>query len=258
VRTGRLALPLLPGAAGEIVSICSDEASCDVGELTERLRRDPSLAGNVLRMANSAAFAPGESIVSLQQAVSRLGLWTLRDIALAVAMRGEVFLAEGSDVQELWQHCATAGVWARELARLRRRNVESAFLAALMHDAGKPLVVEAGIELGIEDAVELAALAHELHAEVGERLVTEWQLGPWLAAAIGAHHAPALAGAHAELAHATHLADRLAHWTRSPELAPEAELRADPSWAELGVYPAEVERLLARRDDVREGARGLS
>jgi putative nucleotidyltransferase with HDIG domain len=157
-------------------------------------------------------------------------------------------------VRELWEHCAVTAVWAREIARLRRRNVEGAFLAGLLHDAGKPLVIEAALAVGIEDPAELVAVVQELHEEVGARLVSSWDLGPWLAAAVGAHHRPAAAGEHSELAATVRLADLLAHAARSAEGTPGRELVSDPCLAQLGIYPAELERLWASRAAVRTAA----
>jgi putative nucleotidyltransferase with HDIG domain len=260
VHAGKLALPLLPAVAGEVVALSSDEERCDARALSERIQRDPSLAGNVLKVANSAAFAPDEPIVSLQHAVGRLGLRTLRDIALAVALRGEVFHAGGreAEVRELWEHCAAAAVWAREIARSRRRNVESAFLAGLLHDAGKPLVIEAALAIGIEDPATLVRCVQELHEEVGARLVESWELGPRLAGAVAFHHRPERAGEHVELASTVRLADLLAHWSRSAETAPGRELASDPSLAQLGIYPADLERLSAARAAVLATAGGFA
>jgi HD-like signal output (HDOD) protein len=92
IDSGSLDLPLLSDTAAKVMELCGD-ASCDARRLAELIQRDQGLAGHVLRVANSAAYAPTERIVSLQQAVSRMGLTAMRDIALAIAIRGKVFIA---------------------------------------------------------------------------------------------------------------------------------------------------------------------
>ena len=71
--SGELKLPVLPAVAADVLA-CIDGDDCDAHSLAELIQRDPSLAANLLRVANSARFAPSEPIVSLNQAISRLGL----------------------------------------------------------------------------------------------------------------------------------------------------------------------------------------
>ena len=82
--------------------------------------------------------------MSLQQAVSWLGIAEVRNIAMAVMLRGEVFNAPGHEPEseELWREAWLAGLWAKEIARERRKHVESAFLAALMHRTGAALALK--------------------------------------------------------------------------------------------------------------------
>ena len=57
METGELELPILPEAAASVLEACRDE---DKGprQVADTLQRDPALAGHVLRVANSAAYAP--------------------------------------------------------------------------------------------------------------------------------------------------------------------------------------------------------
>jgi HD-like signal output (HDOD) protein len=89
-RAGQLRLPVLPTVAVELLASVNDDNS-DARSLAARVQRDPSLAAHVLRVANSARFAPKEPIVSLSQAIGRLGLATLREIVLSVAVKGSAF-----------------------------------------------------------------------------------------------------------------------------------------------------------------------
>src|SRR5262245_292287 len=69
-------LPVLPDATARVVALCADEKT-NARAIENALTRDPALTAHVLRIANSAAYAPREPIVTLQQAVTRLGLATL-------------------------------------------------------------------------------------------------------------------------------------------------------------------------------------
>jgi putative nucleotidyltransferase with HDIG domain len=257
-------LPILPEAAARIVALCQDEKA-DARAFETVLERDPSLASHVLRIANSSAHAPKERIVSLQQAVSRLGLGTLRNIVLAISLQGRVFKVAGHQarVRSIWAHCVVAGFFAREIARKLRKNVEGAFLCGLLHDVGRPIVLQATIDAlahrtkdALPDAL-LETAMNELHEAVGARLVEAWKLADWTAAVVAHHHDPAKAAPHDEEARITRLADLLAHWALDASRSPADFRGDDPVVQELGVYPEDLEKLLARRDEALEFAKAL-
>ena len=195
VLAGELELPLLPDTASRVMSLCNDD-KCDARNLSEMIQRDQALAGHVLRVSNSAAYAPKEPIVSLQQSVSRLGIGTICEIAMAVALKGRIFQVPGfqARIRELWVHSSATGMFAKEIARLLRRNVESAFMCGLLHDVGKPLVMQLMCDLAKQRNAKsipplvMEAAMDEFHCEVGCRMVERWQLAEWMTEAIRFHH----------------------------------------------------------------------
>jgi HD-like signal output (HDOD) protein len=256
LEAGELDLPLLPDTAAQVVAICSDNA-CDARRLAEMIERDQGLAGHIMRVANSAAYAPREPIVSLKQAISRLGFGTLCDMAFAIALKGRVFSVRGYEqkIRAEWAHSAAAGFWAKEIARLRRRNVEGAFLYGLLHDVGRPVVLQAAVDLAPRAvrngaARTLDTLCDELHARFGAALVERWSLPEWMVAAVAFHHDPASAGEYRDEALTACLADVLAHWCLgSQDAEVESEL-LEPLLAALSLYSDELDALLAQRDQV--------
>lgn len=257
IDSGGLELPLLNETAANVMTLCADP-TCDARRLAELIQRDQALAGHVLRVANSVAYAPSEPIVSLQQAVSRMGLMVMRDIALAVAIKGKVFSAPGheADIRELWLHSASAGAWAKEIARLRRRNVEGAFLTGLMHDVGKPVVLQAAVDIFLEaerevDAATLHAWLDQHHTQVGAQLLGYWSMPDWMQSATLWHHEPERAPDDAvEVASTVCLADLLSHWSLADGKASEDILRHHPVLARLSLYSDDLDELLARREHV--------
>lgn len=264
IKSGALQLPILPQTAVDVLAVCGD-SSCDAQRLAELIQRDQALAGRALSVANSTAYAPLEPIVSLQQAVSRLGFRAMCDIAVAVALKGKVFKLEGQEarIRQLWAHSALAGAWAKEIARARRRNVEGAFLCGLLHDVGKPVVLQAAIEVlhaarARMDEGLLDELGHEFHARVGAELLLKWKLPEWMVVAGLHHHDPDNAGEHVDLARTTSLADLLAHASTRPDPAADDVLKKHPLLADLSLYGDEFQALLARRDKVKSVARSFA
>jgi HD-like signal output (HDOD) protein len=256
----RLELPLLPQTAADVMTVCND-TSCDAARLAALIQRDQSLAAHTLHVANSAAYAPREPIVSLQQAVSRLGFKTMCDIAVAVAMRSKVFVLKGQEerLRTMWVHSAMSGAWAKEIARARRHNVEGAFLSGLLHDIGAPVVLQASLELWRgqhvpPDEALLDRLIMEFHAEVGGIVLASWKLPDWMCAAVRWHHDPESAGEHVDFARTAMLADLLAHASEAPDETTDNVLRTHPVLSDLDLYDEETDALFARREIVLKTA----
>jgi putative nucleotidyltransferase with HDIG domain len=256
-----LELPILPEASARIIAMCDDDGT-DAKAIEAVLERDPSLAAHVLRVANSSAYAPKEPIVSLQQAVSRLGLATMRNIVLAVSLQGRVFKVPGHQarVRSIWIHCAVAAAFAREIARKLRKNVEGAFLCGLLHDVGRPIVLQATVDALAHRSKEplpaalLETAMNEFHEEIAGRMVAAWKLADWTVAVVSHHHDPAKAAPHDEEARITRLADLLSYWALDESRAPEDFAADDPVIQELNLYPEDVEKLLAYRGKALEFA----
>ena len=85
VSEGELDVPLLPGVLVDIMALV-DDPDADVRRLADLVHRDPGLAAHVLRVANSPVFSARGGVVSLQQAVSRLGFRLLGEIAMSAVV----------------------------------------------------------------------------------------------------------------------------------------------------------------------------
>jgi putative nucleotidyltransferase with HDIG domain len=254
-------LPILPEASARIMALCEDEKA-DARAIESVLERDPSLASHVLRVANSSAYAPKESIVSLQQAVSRLGLATLRNIVLGISLQGRVFKVPGHQarVRAIWIHCAVAAAFAREIARTLRRNVEGAFLCGLLHDVGRPIVLQATVDAlahRTKDPLPVPLLETamgEFHEEIAERMAQAWKLADWAVAVVAHHHDPSKAAPFEEEARITQLADLLSYWALDDSRSPDDFETQAPVIEALNLYPEDVDALLAYRGKALEFA----
>lgn len=258
VAQGQIDLPVLPDVASQVIQACM-EPQCDLRALSALVQRDASMTAHMLRVCNSAMYAGSSRIVSVQQAVSRLGLKRVQEIALLVACETKVFRVPGFDleVRQLFRHSLAAAAFAREIARQRRWNVEEAFLSGLLHDVGRPVLLQAIVslreELGV-DAPRAAVLeATGLHhAEVGAQLIASWNLPERLAEVVLFHHDPTSAPQAARMAMVTRLADDLSHFAMEDGRVAEEDLRAHPLAEPLNVYPDEMDALLERCEHVVE------
>jgi HD-like signal output (HDOD) protein len=246
----------MPRVCAQLAQLTAQQAS-DAAQLAKLIQSDASLAGEIMRVANSPALRPRSAIVSLQQAVSWLGVAEVRNIAMAVMLRGEVFSAPGHEPEseELWREAWLAGLWAKEIARERRKHVESAFLAALMHRTGAALALK--ILSGFEsrqraamDAQTFAGLIAEFEAQFGRMLMGSWRLPDDVQNAASDWRDYRKSG-HSDLAGTVNAAHLLATHTLHPQLLSEEVVIDDPVFAQLGVFPDDRRQMLAKREHVR-------
>jgi HD-like signal output (HDOD) protein len=229
----------------------------DASQLARLIESDLALAGEVMRVANSPALRPRAAVVSLRQAVSWLGIAEVRNIVMAVMLHGDVFVAPGHEPEseELWREAWLAGLWAKEIARERRKHVESAFLAALMHRTGAALALKILSSFEMEertvmDARSFADLVVEFEPAFGRLLMNNWSL-PGDVQDGATDWRDYRNSIHSDLAGTVHAAHLLATHTMYPQLLSEEIVLGDPVFEKLGVFPDDRRAMLAKRDHVR-------
>lgn len=270
LKEGGLELPVLPAAASQVVTLCGDE-HCDARKLTEVVTRDQGLAGNLMRLANSTAYAGSVPIVSLQQAISRLGFGKIRELALIISCQSKVFTLPGHERWVAYQlrHALAAAGFAQEIARHLRQNVEEAFLCGLLHDVGRPVLLQTILDLHkacgcIADPQAVDSAIGKLHSYVGSEMVKSWALPVRLSETIHHHHKPEMAPTAAQTATVTCLADDLSHWALDEAATPGAR-PVDPAsitdhrtLAALNFYPEDLDAILAKKDQVLAMVKALA
>ena len=186
-----------------IATLGSDDV--DARDIEGVIRRDPVIAARVLSAANSAAYAGHMPAASIHAAVMRLGLVTIRRLALLLSLNRAV---PGSAAQRtvFWRHSLAVAhateVVIREIPVWQPSGLppEQAFVAALLHDLGamalmtcaedddarvRRVVAEAGVPRW---QAEREVLGTD-HAQIGATLAERWSFPPTIVEVIGVHHA---------------------------------------------------------------------
>jgi putative nucleotidyltransferase with HDIG domain len=171
------------------------------------IEQDPALTSRLLRLANSALYAPIRPCETVRQAVMRLGRRNLRDMVAGVAVLG-MFADVGGLGARMRDHSASVAAIARILAeRCKPSSSDHVFLSALMHDVGKLLMMQAGEPryelldpelLRTPDRVHLEERRQTGydHAILGAHVLVHWQLPDDVARAVAWHHQPGRAFAY--------------------------------------------------------------
>jgi diguanylate cyclase (GGDEF)-like protein len=132
----------LPSPSGVVMALLRlvDSETTSVAEIAHVLETDPALAGRILKLANSASAGASRTIASVRDAVTRLGVRTLRNSVLAFSLVAKY--GRGTcrqfDYQGFWSQSLAAAVAAQLLARNRGSSVpEEAFTAGLLCQVGR-------------------------------------------------------------------------------------------------------------------------
>ncbi len=195
-----------PVVAQKVMATLNDP-NYKVSTIVRLVKEDPSLATNVMRLANSAFFFRGKAIDSINKAIVRLGHSTLKEVVCSVAMM-EMFPDVKGMGQSIRDHLAATAALAQELVRdLLPSFVDGAFLCGLVHDLGKLLLIESGellyksgdpIELTTPDRAhvkEHRVLGYD-HGVLGGQILWNWRFPEPIPQVVAWHHHPALAYQH--------------------------------------------------------------
>jgi HD-like signal output (HDOD) protein len=137
--------PFSPVLNRLLVSLTKDDTS--FSQLASLIEKDTVLAGNVLRLVNSAMYGRSGTVTSVSHAISILGLVKLRNVALAFSVNR---MWKGTKMPADWslprfnQHSLAVALLSDQLAqRIPVHYAEGAFVAGLFHDLGELLLVTA-------------------------------------------------------------------------------------------------------------------
>ena len=193
VRAGQLHVPGMSTGSLEIVHKV-DRENVELREVVELIERDPVLSGEIIKIANSAAFAGLVEIESVHMAVVRIGSRRLRELVLSLSMRSTLFryanLHDFAD--EIWRQASSTAALARAMARTLGFDPDKAQLLGLMHDVGKiPLLLLLKEDLGNDPRLDGALLSKVFflfHERAGTELARCWNLTEELQSVVGCHH----------------------------------------------------------------------
>lgn len=254
-------VPMLPEVAGNVVSLTQDPDS-GASDLAKLIQADQTLAAHVMRVANSAAYSPNASIVSLQQALARLGMQTITEIALAASINSSLFNTPGyeSYVSYVIKCSLASALWAKETARACRKNVESAFLAALLNNIGRPVAVQLALAEANKMNVSLSRddvlfVEKTTQKPIGKKVVDAWGMPSSVKEVIQYFDHYEDDHNHQQQTMIVVAGSQIAyHYYCDPEIdvcPSRNELFQHPIFAAINLYEDEVEQLLGKEESVK-------
>lgn len=199
-------LPSLSTTATKVLATCNDPQSSP-NDLNRLIALDPLLAGQVLKLVNSAYYSLRQPVSSLTRAIIMLGVNTVKNLVLSLAildhLRSPKPLRTLSNAT-FWSHSVTVGVIAKRFADVQGvplAKQEDYFVSGLLHDLGKiPLndhftdeyvraMVLARKRQCSMDAAERTVFGID-HSTVGGLMARKWRLSRALVDVLANHHRP--------------------------------------------------------------------
>ena len=183
------------------------QANISCAALATLIEQDPVLAGSVLRLANSAVYSQRQAVTSITAAINMIGIDRLRNVVTALSV-GQMWKklpsADCWSTADFNEHGLATAILAASLAdHLPNDFAEGAFLAGLLHDVGKLLIVmavpndyrqitdlyerEPGKKTWIECEREVLDTDHAILSSLA---LEQWKIAEPIRLAVRWHHDP--------------------------------------------------------------------
>ncbi len=200
-------LPSLPSLYLELMrELESSETS--IKKVGEIISKDMGMTSKMLQLVNSAFFGLRQQVSNPAQAVSFLGLDTIKALVPSFHVFSQFDQARSSNpfLNGLWDHSMAVGTYAKQIAQAENQEEKvtaNAFAAGLLHDSGK-LVLAANLrekyfqiqseardkKIPLIEAEQKTLGADVTHARVGAYLLGLWGLPDPIVEAVAFHHCP--------------------------------------------------------------------
>jgi len=192
-------LPIFNPIALELLQLLADQ-DLDINRVIETINKDQGLAIEILRMANSPAYAglcPSETI---KESVNRLGIKQVTNLAMAAALAA-VHTSNDHIVNymmnHLWRHSYACAIGCQSLAINSglRGLADQAYMAGLLHDIGKLYLLKAMERISQSGEIKfrfdretLLDVFSEMHVEQGFRIMNFWNIPSTYRSIVIGHH----------------------------------------------------------------------
>ncbi len=153
IQSDSLVLPTLPEIAMKIRE-AADDPDVNLHMMADVIAQDPALSARLVKVANSAFMGRSVKVESLNQAVTRIGLRQIKNIATAIAME-QLFVSKNDIVREYmaksWEKTVNVACTAIAVMQQWKKghkhsslSIDTLTLAALVHSIGVlPILTEA-------------------------------------------------------------------------------------------------------------------
>ena len=200
--TGIKSLPSVPTLYVQLLKEFQSEQPT-MSKVGEIISMDVAMTAKILQLVNSAFFSIPYKVSNLNQALSILGLNTIKALVLSVGVFSEyqTRVYSAFSIDELYQHSIFVGNLSGAIAAsagLSRAEQDEAQMAGILHDVGKLIQTDIpGFYRLLSMNTKLPDIQMEYHylgtshAELGAYMLSLWGLPSGVIKAVAFHHNPA-------------------------------------------------------------------
>lgn len=171
-----------------------------ISKIEKLIVADPAMSSQMLKLANSAFFRGLSKVMTIRDAIVRLGLEEIMRMAMILTQK-QLYATSDTFIKNyrntLWQHslvCALVSQWVAREAGFEDATQE-VFFAALMHDIGKLFLITLIEKANASKEIPFMpskSVIHEIidsqHALQGYRLMKKWNIPERYCRVAKAHH----------------------------------------------------------------------
>ncbi|GAC23159.1 HDOD domain-containing protein [Paraglaciecola mesophila] len=185
INNDTLVLPTLPAIALKVRK-AADDPNINLNAMADVIGQDPSLSARMIKISNSSYMGRSVKVTSTSQAVTRIGLRQIKNIATALAME-QLFVSKNDIVKNyldnVWQQNLKVVAAAMSVMQLhvketknRTLNLDTMTLAALVHNIGVlPILTEAERHPEVfANPTFLNVAIDKLAGRIGASIMREW------------------------------------------------------------------------------------
>ncbi len=190
----------LPQVLSDILhEVGKDDYSAD--SLAKIILKDPSLTGNLLKVANSALYISRNEIKTVHQAVQHLGVTSVKCLALSTSIFHPKMIGEQSGInqKDFFSYVISIAAASEKIAKMvNYPTPEEALIAGLLTDIGIMFFIHHypdsyyQIVKGRNHNESLLVAEKKVfgidHCEVGMHLAKTWKLPEYIATSVSEHH----------------------------------------------------------------------
>nr|WP_297348251.1 HDOD domain-containing protein [uncultured Glaciecola sp.] len=186
INNDTLVLPTLPAIALKVRK-SADDPNVNLNDMSDVVRQDPSLSARMIKISNSAYLGRTVKVTSTTQAVTRIGLYQVKNIATALAME-QLFVSKNEVVKKymmkMWTD--TVDLVANAMAAMqtyqaatgkKNLSLDTMTLSALVANIGAlPVLTEAERHDSVfANPTFLEVAIKRLSGRIGGSIMREWQ-----------------------------------------------------------------------------------
>ena len=176
-----ITLPILPIVVQELHKVMHDDNS-SIGDIANVVQVDTTMSARVVQIANSPALRGFNKVASIKDALTRLGLKMVRNIAMTVALR-DTFSSKHKELNKICVDTFKSGVdishFAYQFAKRNKEykiNPDTANFAGIIFNLGKLPVISYFENCDICNPEEIRLSTNDLRCSINFLTLTKWDV----------------------------------------------------------------------------------